>query len=85
MATGGDGQLTYSLSGADAASFTIVAATGQILVGQDTSLDYEPDKTQYSFVVTATGQPEQTASANVAVIVENVNEPPEVRHHLYFL
>ena len=77
VATGGDGQLTYSLSGADAASFTIVAATGQILVGQDTSLDYESDKTQYSFVVTATGQPEQTASANVAVIVEDVNEAPE--------
>ena len=77
VATGGDGQLTYRLSGADAASFTIVAATGQILVGQDTSLDYESDKTQYSFVVTATGQPEQTASANVAVIVEDVNEAPE--------
>ena len=77
VATGGNGQLTYSLSGADAASFTIVAATGQILVGQDTSLDYESDKTQYSFVVTATGQPEQTASANVAVIVEDVNEAPE--------
>ena len=77
VATGGDGQLTHSLSGADAASFTIVAATGQILVGQDTSLDYESDKTQYSFVVTATGQPEQTASANVAVIVEDVNEAPK--------
>ena len=77
VATGGDGQLTYSLSGADAASFTIVAATGQILVGQDTSLDYESDKTQYSFVVTATGQPGQTASVNVAVIVEDVNEAPK--------
>ncbi len=77
VATGGDGQLTYSLSGADAASFTIVAATGQILVGQDTSLDYESDKTEYSLVVTATGQPGQTASVDVAVIVEDVNEAPE--------
>ena len=77
VATGGDGQLTYSLSGADGASFTIVAATGQILVGQDTSLDHESDKTQYSLVVTATGQPGQTASVDVAVIVEDVNEAPE--------
>ena len=77
VATGGDGQLTYSLSGADAASFTIVAATGQILVGQDTSLDYESEKTEYSLVVTATGQPGQTASIDVAVIVEDVNEAPE--------
>ena len=77
VATGGDGQLTYSLSGADAASFTIVAATGQILVGQDTSLDYESEKTEYSLVVTATGQPGQTASVDVAVIVEDVNEAPE--------
>ena len=77
VATGGDGQLTYSLSGADAASFTIVAATGQILVGEDTSLDYESEKTEYSLVVTATGQPGQTASVDVAVIVEDVNEAPE--------
>ena len=77
VATGGDGQLTYSLSGADAASFTIVAATGQILVEQDTSLDYESEKTEYSLVVTATGQPGQTASVDVAVIVEDVNEAPE--------
>ncbi len=76
-ATGGDGQLKYSLSGEDAASFTIVTDTGQILVGQGASLDYESDKKSYSIIVTATGQPEHTASVDVTVIVENFNEPPE--------
>ncbi len=75
-ATGG-GQLTYSLSGDDAASFTIVTDTGQILVGQGVSLDYESDKKSYSIIVTATGQPGQTASAKVTVIVDPFNEPPE--------
>ena len=57
VASGGDGQLTYSLSGTDAASFSIVPDTGQILVGQGTSLDFESDKTEYSLVVTASEQP----------------------------
>ena len=76
VASGGTGTLTYSLSGTDAASFTITGA-GQILVGQDTSLDYESEKTTYRLVVTATGQPGETASVDVVIYVENVNEPPD--------
>ena len=77
VASGGDGQLTYSLSGTDAASFSVVPDTGQILVGQGTSLDFESDKTEYSLVVTASGQSGHTASVDVTVVVEDVNEGPE--------
>ena len=77
VASGGDGQLTYSLSGDDATSFAIVTDTGQLLVGQSTSLDFESDKKSYSIIVTATSQSGQTASVDVTVTVEGVNEPPE--------
>ena len=84
-ATGGTGTLTYSLSGDDEASFTINTGTGQILVGEDTSLDYESGKTTYRLVVTATGGPGETASANVVVSVDNVNEPPMIdRLNIFF-
>ena len=76
-ASGGTESLTYGMSGADAASFTINTETGQILVGQDTKLDYESGKTTYRMVVTATGAPGETASIDVVVSVDNVNEPPE--------
>ena len=77
-ATGGTGSLTYSLSGSDASSFTINTSTGQILVGQDTSLDYESGKTTYRMVVTATDGSGETASVDVVVSVDNVNEPPKI-------
>ena len=76
-ASGGTGTLTYSLSGTDAASFTINTGTGQILLAEGASLDYESEKTTYRLVVTATGQPGETASVDVVIYVENVNEPPE--------
>ena len=76
-ASGGTGTLTYSLSGTDAASFTINTGTGQILLAQGESLDYESEKTTYRLVVTATGQPGETASVDVTILVENVNEPPD--------
>ncbi len=77
VASGGTGNLTYSLSGTDAASFTINTGTGQILLAQGASFDYESEKTTYRLVVTATGQPGETASVDVVIYVENVNEPPE--------
>lgn len=77
VAARGAGTLTYSLSGADAASFTINRRTGQILLAAGVTLDFESGKTVYRLVVTATGQPGQTASVKVTVIVEDVNEPPE--------
>ena len=41
--------LVYSLSGTNAASFTIDAGTGQLSVGQNVALDYE---TKRSYRVT---------------------------------
>ena len=76
-ASGGTGTLTYSLSGTDAASFTINTGTGQILLAQGASFDHESEKTTYRLAVTATGQPGETASVDVVICVENVNEPPE--------
>ena len=76
-ASGGTGTLTYGLTGNDAASFTINTGTGQILLAEGASLDYESEKTTYRLVVTATGQPGETASVDVVIYVENVNEPPE--------
>ena len=85
IASGGTGTLTYSLSGTDAASFTINTGTGQILLAQGASFDYESEKTTYRLVVTATGQPGETASADVVIYVENVNEPPELDiDNIYF-
>ncbi len=78
VASGGTGSLAYSLSGADAASFSVNGVTGQVLVGRDTSIDYESGKTMYRLVVTATDQSSQTASTEVAVIVEDINEPPVI-------
>ena len=77
VASGGTGALTYSLSGADAAHFTINTSTGQILLAQGTSFDFESGKTTYRLVITAIGQPGETASADVVIYVDNVNEPPE--------
>ena len=77
VASGGTGTLTYSLTGNDAASFTINTGTGQILLAEGASLDYESEKTTYRLVVTATGEPGETASVDVVIYVENVNEPPE--------
>ena len=77
VASGGTGTLTYGLTGNDAASFTINTGTGQILLAQGASFDYESEKTTYRLVVTATGQPGETASVDVVIYVENVNEPPE--------
>ena len=77
VASGGTGTLTYSLTGNDAASFTINTGTGQILLAEGASLDYESEKTTYRLVVTATGEPGEAASVDVVIYVENVNEPPE--------
>ena len=43
--------LTYSLSGPDASLFGIVAASGQLVVGSGTVLDYESGPTSYRVVV----------------------------------
>ena len=77
------GILTFTLGGADAGSFGIVAATGQIQVGDGTILDYEAEKNTYGVEVAATDSSGATARITVTVIVTNVDEagtvtlPPE--------
>ena len=68
------GDITYALGGDDAASFAIDAETGQITVGEGTALDFEATSS-YSVSVTATNDTGGEASIDVAIAVENVNEP----------
>ena len=68
------GILTYMLGGADAGSFGIVAATGQIQVGDGTSLDYEGEKNTYGVEVTATDPSSATAMITVTIAVTNLDE-----------
>ena len=78
--------LTYSLTGSDAASFTIDAGTGQLRLAQDVTLDYE-GKRSYRFTLQVTDGRDQNgdddndvidATKNVTVTVTNVNEAPVV-------
>ncbi|WP_315762312.1 cadherin domain-containing protein [Sphingomonas sp. Y38-1Y] len=66
--------LTYSISGADASSFTIDAATG--VVAFAISPDFEA-KTSYNFVVTATdnGNP---ALSDTQTVTVNINNLPDL-------
>ena len=66
--------LTYTLGGADAESFAIVAATGQIQVGDGTILDYEAEKNTYVVQVTATDSSGATAMIAVTIAVTNLDE-----------
>ena len=65
--------LTYSLSGADAASFGIVSATGQLRTRAP--LDYE-QKNVYSVAVLVSDGNGGTASIGVAINITDVNETP---------
>ena len=78
--------LVYSLSGTDAASFTIDPSTGQLRVGQDLALDFE-GKRSYRVTVQVTDGRDQNGdddndtiddTINVTVTVTNVNEAPSV-------
>ena len=79
-ATDPDGETpTYSLGGADAASFDIDASDGQLETKAD--LDYETKK-KYSVTVTATdstsNRPDASALITVTIMVTNVDEAPMV-------
>ena len=69
--------LTYTLSGADAGSFEIMAASGQIMVGDMTDLDRE-DKNTYMVTVTATDSFGLSATTMVTIMVNNVDEEPKL-------
>ena len=68
--------LTYALGGGDAASFTIDPATGQIMVGEGTELDFESEMTTYTVTVTATDSFGESDMATVTINVTDVNEQP---------
>ena len=68
-ASAGGGSVSYALTGPDAASFTINAATGEVSLAPDVSPDFEA-RSDYAITVTAT--------TDVTVRVLNVDEPGAV-------
>ena len=71
-----DDILTYSLGGDDAASFDIVAGTGQLQTKGP--LDYEATKNSYTVTVTATDPSSATGTIEVTITVTNLDEEGEV-------
>ena len=69
VTTAPPGTVSYSLSGPDAALFNINPATGEVTVAQGASPDFET-KASYSMTITAT--------ASLAVSVDNLDEPGAV-------
>ena len=65
--------LTHTLRGADAQYFDIIEATGQIMVGEGTTLDYEA-RPGYAVEVNASNDSGATAVIAVTVMVTNVDE-----------
>ena len=63
---------TYTLSGEDAALFTIDASTGQISVRAGTELDYESDKRSYTLWVTATDTSGVSSTVTVVIQIADV-------------
>ena len=75
-ATDPDGDtLTYTLTGTDAASFTINAATGRL--STNAPLDHETAPT-LSVTITATDPGSLSHSVDVTITVTDVDEPPEI-------
>ena len=71
--------LTYTLSGTDAPSFTIDESTGQIKVGDGTTLDHEAIKNSYTVAVSVSdGTPDTSAddTITVTITVIDVYEAP---------
>ena len=67
--------ITYSLSGADAAAFTINGSTGEVTL--KASPDFEA-KASYAFNVVATDKAGLTASQAVTLKVNDLNESPTI-------
>ena len=68
--------LSYTLGGADVASFDFVETTGQIRTISGVSYDFEA-KDSYTVTVTATDTSSATAEASVTISITDVNEPPD--------
>ena len=70
-----DATLAYTLGGADADSFSIVATSGQLQT--KVALDHET-RSSYTVTVTATDRSNASDTITVTITVTNVNEGPEV-------
>ena len=71
-----DDTLTYTLTGTDSASFSIVDTSGQLRTKAE--LDYEAPKKSYTVTVTATDPSDAIDSITVTIAVTNVDEDGEV-------
>ena len=71
-----EGKLVYSLSGTDAARFSVDRSTGQIRVGPRPSFDYETGARAFSVTVTAADPSGASATASVAVALTDANDAP---------
>ena len=70
-----DDKITYTLGGADAASFTINAQTGQLMAMGMLNREV---KDTYTVTVTATDSYQESATITVTIKVANTEEDPEV-------
>ena len=74
----GESALEYSLEGTDAASFDIVASSGQIRTTTGVTYDYEDTiSNTYTVTVKATDQNANSATITVNISLTDVDEPPE--------
>ena len=69
--------LTYTLDGADAASFTVGETSGQIRTRSGITYDYETNSA-YSVIVRADDSKSESATIGVTITVTDVDEPPEI-------
>ena len=67
----GDGTLTYTLSGPDAASFTIVPTTGQVRTRDGVVYDYET-KNRYTVTVGADDESGESDTIDVTIHIEDL-------------
>ena len=67
--------VTYNLSGADAALFTLDEQTGQIHVAEETVFDFEGEKNTYAIDVVATNSRGGVATIRVVIEITNVDLP----------
>ena len=78
----GSGSLTYTMSGADADSFSILAGTGQIRTKEGVTYDYETTD-RYSVTVSAQDGSGNTDTIAVAIEIEDLGPscmaPPDFR------
>ena len=69
--------LVYTISGDDADAFDVIAAMGQITVGEGTSLNFEA-RSNYQVTLTVSDPSGASDTIDVNVDVTDVDEPPEI-------